>query len=84
MSSPPTNGAVGRTLPPANSAKTLLRYALPYWRRLVLVLLLSLLSTALSLVLPYLSKALIDRALLGRDTHALDSDRRAVRRNNSG
>ena len=51
--------------------KTLLRYALPYWRRLVLVLVLSLISTALSLVLPYLSKALIDRGLLGRDSRAL-------------
>ena len=51
--------------------KTLLQYALPYWRRLVLVLVLSLLSTGLSLILPYLSKALIDRGLLGRDSRAL-------------
>src|ERR1700721_1914929 len=78
MSCLATDGEVGQALPPANpvgsdtkSAKTLLHYALPYWRRLVLVLVLSLLSTALSLVLPYLSKALIDRGLLGRDTHAL-------------
>jgi ATP-binding cassette subfamily B protein len=35
------------------------------------VLVLSLLSTALSLVLPYLSKSLVDRALLGRDSGAL-------------
>ena len=62
--------ATGELLP-ERSARTLLRYALPYWRRLVLVLVLSLLSTAMSLVLPYLSKALIDRGLLGRDTHAL-------------
>src|SRR5580704_10991405 len=55
----------------ARATTTLLRYALPYWRRLVLVLALSLVSTAMSLVLPYLSKALIDRGLLGRDTHAL-------------
>jgi len=46
-------------------------YALPYWRRLSLVLALSLLSTGLSLVIPYLSKSLVDRALLGRDSHAL-------------
>src|SRR5579862_2395187 len=51
--------------------KTLIGYAIPYWRRLVLVLLLSLVSTALSLVIPYLSKDLFDRALLGRDFHRL-------------
>jgi ATP-binding cassette, subfamily B, bacterial len=55
----------------SSAKKTLLEYAIPYWRRLTLVLLLSLLSTGLSLVLPYLSKALIDRGLLGRDSRAL-------------
>jgi len=55
---------------PANR-KTLLDYAIPYWRRLLLVLVLSLLSTALSLILPYLSKDLIDRAFLGHDPHTL-------------
>jgi ATP-binding cassette subfamily B protein len=49
----------------------LIDYAVPYWRRLTLVLVLSLLSTGLSLLLPYLSKGLIDRALLGRDSAAL-------------
>jgi ATP-binding cassette subfamily B protein len=53
------------------SRKTLLDYAIPYWRRLLLVFLLSLLSTGLSLVLPYLSKDLIDRAFLGHDPHIL-------------
>jgi ATP-binding cassette, subfamily B, bacterial len=48
-----------------------LGYVLPYWRRLTLVAALSLVSTALSLVLPYLSKVLIDRALIGRDATAL-------------
>ncbi len=51
--------------------KTLLDYAIPYWRRLLLVLFLSLLSTGLSLVLPYLSKDLIDRAFLGHDPRTL-------------
>jgi len=51
--------------------KSLLYYAVPYWRRLALVLLFSLLGTALSLVLPYLSKSLVDHALLGRDLRAL-------------
>ena len=53
------------------SRKTLLDYAVPYWRRLLLVLVLSLMSTCLSLAIPYLSKSLIDRALLGRDSRAL-------------
>ena len=48
-----------------------LRYVAPYWRRLAVVLALSLIGTALSLFLPYLSKALVDRALIGRDTGAL-------------
>jgi ATP-binding cassette, subfamily B, bacterial len=55
---------------PGGSPK-LLAYAVPYWRRLTLVLVVSLVSTALSLVLPYLSKSLVDRALLGRDARAL-------------
>ena len=47
--------------------KSALAYVRPYLRRLTLVVALSLLGTALSLYLPYLSKILIDRALLGRD-----------------
>jgi ATP-binding cassette subfamily B protein len=43
----------------------------PYWRRLVLVLGISLISTATTLVIPYLSKDLIDHALIGRDLDAL-------------
>ncbi|MBZ5621739.1 MAG: ATP-binding cassette domain-containing protein, partial [Acidobacteriia bacterium] len=50
---------------------TLFHYAIPYWRRLTLVLVLSLVSTGLSLLLPYLSKDLVDRALLGRNFTAL-------------
>jgi ATP-binding cassette subfamily B protein len=46
-------------------------YIKPYWRRLVLVLVLSLASTTLALYLPYLTRELVDRALLGRDVHAL-------------
>ncbi|HMB78925.1 MAG TPA: ABC transporter ATP-binding protein, partial [Vicinamibacterales bacterium] len=46
-------------------------YVLPYWRRLALVVALSGVSTALSLSLPYLSKTLIDGALVGRNLGAL-------------
>src|SRR5262245_27463871 len=46
-------------------------YMAPYWRRLVLVLAISLLSTALSLAQPYIAKLLIDEALLRRSMQAL-------------
>ena len=48
-----------------------LGYAAPHWRRLALVLALSLAGTLLALALPYLSRALVDKALLGRDFAAL-------------
>ncbi|HEY7394565.1 MAG TPA: ABC transporter ATP-binding protein [Gemmatimonadaceae bacterium] len=48
-----------------------LSYVAPYWRRLATVVLLSLASTALALYIPYLSRLLIDRALLGGDRNAL-------------
>jgi ATP-binding cassette subfamily B protein len=46
-------------------------YLVPYWRRLVLVLVISLVSTAATLAMPFLSKDLIDTALVGRDADAL-------------
>lgn len=48
-----------------------LGYVRPYRGRLALVVVLSLVSTALSLAQPFLSKVLVDRALLGRDLGAL-------------
>src|SRR5262245_52630885 len=48
-----------------------LRFVVPYWRRLALVLGLSVLSTALSLYLPLLTRDFFDRALIGRDLAAL-------------
>lgn len=46
-------------------------YLAPYWRRLALVMGISVVSTGLSLVTPYLSKGLVDRALIGQDLVAL-------------
>jgi len=46
-------------------------YVIPYWRRLALVVALSGVSTALTLVVPYLSRSLIDGALVGHDLGAL-------------
>ena len=57
--------------PEASDLRLILGYVFPYWRRLVLVVLLSLLGTLLSLVIPYLSKFLVDSALIGGDTGAL-------------
>lgn len=48
-----------------------LAYVAPHWRRLSLVLGLSLTSTILALYIPYLARLLIDRALLGRDSALL-------------
>jgi ATP-binding cassette subfamily B protein len=44
-----------------------LQFIVPYWRRLVLVMVLCLASTAVSLYLPLLSRDVFDGALLGRD-----------------
>ncbi len=46
-------------------------YLTPYWRRLALVFVISLVSTATTLAVPYLTKDLIDTALIGRDLAAL-------------
>ena len=46
-------------------------YVVPYWRRLALVLVLSLASTGFSLYLPLLARDLVDDALLGQDPGAL-------------
>ena len=48
-----------------------LAYIAPHWRRLTVVLLLSLVSTVLSLYIPYLARLLIDRALIGGDSSVL-------------
>src|SRR5580765_3596468 len=48
-----------------------LRFIVPYWRRLALVVTLSILSTALSLYLPLLTRDFFDRALIGKDLSTL-------------
>jgi ATP-binding cassette, subfamily B, bacterial len=51
--------------------KRALVYVVPYWRGLLVVMLLGLFSTAVGLVQPYISRLLIDDALLRRNLHAL-------------
>jgi len=48
-----------------------LRYIAPYWPSLILILLAGTASTLLGLAQPYISKLLIDDALLKRDLHML-------------
>ena len=64
-----------RTATRANKMNTdyrrILTYILPYWRRLTLVLALSLVSTLLGLAQPYITKLLIDEALLRKNMQAL-------------
>ncbi len=54
-----------------NDYRRIFAYILPYWRRLTLVLGLSLISTLLGLAQPYITKLLIDEALLRKNMHAL-------------
>src|SRR6185436_12786071 len=51
--------------------RRILTYILPYWHRLTLVLALSLVSTLLGLAQPYITKLLIDEALLRKNMQAL-------------
>ena len=53
------------------SEREALRYIKPYWRRLAGVLVISLISTSISLWLPYLTKLLVDDALIARNAQAL-------------
>jgi ATP-binding cassette subfamily B protein len=48
-----------------------LAYLVPYRRQLSVLLVLSGVNTARALVLPYLTKTLVDRALIGRDLRSL-------------
>ncbi len=56
---------------PDASLRRAFAFLAPYWRRLSLVMAISLVSTGLSLVTPYLSKDLVDQALVGRNLAAL-------------
>ncbi|MCC6990708.1 MAG: ABC transporter ATP-binding protein [Acidobacteria bacterium] len=59
------------TTPPDADLRRAFAFLAPYWRRLSLVMAISLVSTGLSLVSPYLSKDLVDQALVGRNLTAL-------------
>ena len=54
-----------------NDYRRIFAFISPYWRRLALVLVLSLISTLLGLAQPYITKLLIDEALLRKNLQAL-------------
>jgi ATP-binding cassette subfamily B protein len=56
---------------PLGGYRRALAYIVPYWPRLVLILLAGVAATAFGLLQPYISKLLIDDALLKRDLHML-------------
>ena len=56
---------------PYGQYRRALAYVIPYWRGLLVVMLLGLFSTAVGLAQPYISRLLIDDALLRRNMHAL-------------
>jgi ATP-binding cassette, subfamily B, bacterial len=66
----PRKNASPPTIPFAQYRRAL-AFVAPYWRSLGLVMALSLLSTAIALAQPYISRLLIDDALLRRNLHAL-------------
>ena len=60
-----------QTVIPFAQYRRALAYVAPYWRGLAFVLVLGLFSTAVGLVQPYISRLLIDDALIPRNMHAL-------------
>jgi ATP-binding cassette, subfamily B, bacterial len=56
---------------PLDGYRRALRFIVPYWPRLVLVLLAGVFATGFGLLQPYISKLLIDDALLRRNLHML-------------
>jgi ATP-binding cassette subfamily B protein len=56
---------------PFSQYRRVLAYIAPYWRKLVLVTAISLVATAVGLAQPYISKLLIDEALLRKNFRAL-------------
>ena len=62
---------VSTTLAPWQTFRRLWVFLRPYTAQLLVVLVISLAATSLSLVQPYISKLLIDRALMQKDVRAL-------------
>jgi len=68
---PPAEEATPRPVAEWKSYARLWVFLRPYWPKLVLVLVVSLLSTGLGLIQPYITKLLIDDALLERNMTVL-------------
>ena len=59
----PNDGKVERGIP-LDGYRRALRFIVPYWARLVFVVLVGIVATGFGLLQPYISKLLIDDALL--------------------
>ncbi len=66
-----TNPAANPATIPFAQYRRALKFVAPYWRGLALVLVLGLFSTAVALVQPYITRLLLDDALLPRNMQAL-------------
>jgi ATP-binding cassette, subfamily B, bacterial len=60
-----------RSAIPLRQYRRAMKFVSPYWRGLLAVMLLGLFSTAVGLIQPYISRLLIDDALIRRDLNAL-------------
>lgn len=65
------NSSNGRPAIPLRQYRRAMTFVAPYWKGLLAVILLGLFSTAVGLIQPYISRLLIDDALLRHNLHAL-------------
>ena len=70
LGSKETGSVPGRTIP-LDGYRRALRFIVPYWPRLLFVLLIGVAATGSGLLQPYISKILIDDALLKRNLRML-------------
>jgi ATP-binding cassette subfamily B protein len=65
------NSKSGGSVIPLRQYRRAMKFVSPYWKSLLVVILLGLFSTGVGLVQPYISRLLIDDALMRHDRHAL-------------
>jgi ATP-binding cassette, subfamily B, bacterial len=65
------NSKSGGSVIPLRQYRRAMKFVSPYWKSLLVVILLGLFSTGVGLVQPYISRLLIDDAFMRHDRHAL-------------